>query len=133
MNDKSPLFPKASTMSEPARTLQRTLDATDHSIVTLDTKRHLDLTHIIPSSSEIIRAARRATPTVRRTLQAVTMTLAAEHALRAVSGLALAMVDRTRVPLSRAPLDPPATQVLASHRPRTVVTEITIVERGVHL
>ncbi len=132
MNDKNPLFPKASTLSVPARILQRTLEATDHSIVTLDTKRHLGLTRIIASSSEIIHAARRAAPTVRRTLQAVTVTLATEQAVRAVSGLALAVVDRTRVPLPRAPLDPPATRVLASHRPRTVVTEITIVERGVY-
>ena len=79
--------------------------------------------------SQIARVARRAAPVARRTLQAVALTLAAEQALRAAGGVALAVVSATRAPLLPAPVEPPATQPLARRRVRTVVTEVTILER----
>lgn len=81
------------------------------------------------STAQIARVAQRGAPLARRTLQAVALTLAAEQALRAAGGLALAVVSATRAPELPVPQAPPATRPLARRRLRTVVTEVTIVER----
>ena len=81
------------------------------------------------SISTIARVAQSSAPLARRTLQAVALTLAVEQALRAAGGLALAVVSATRAPELPKSYVPAATQSLARRRQRTVVTEVTIVER----
>ncbi len=119
MSDESPTPPEAPTTGVLTPTPQRGLAAPSDSSVARVTR----------VSSALTRATRRAAPVARRTLRAVALTLAAEQALRAAGGIALAVVSATRAPQLAAPLTPPAARPIARRRLRTVVTEVTIVER----
>ena len=72
----------------------------------------------------LARAWRRTAPAVQGALAAVALTLAAERVLRAAGSVVLSVV-------STAPRARPAGSPGASRRSRTVVTEITILERRV--
>jgi hypothetical protein len=120
VSDESPTPPEVPTTGVLTPTPQRELAAPSDSSVA----------RVARVSSALTRATRRAAPVARHTLRAVALTLAAEQALRAAGGIALAVVSATRAPQLAAPLaPPPAARPIARRRLRTVVTEVTILER----